>query len=367
MACLAGSGESLTSDDLTAFQAVAGGRAPPSRRVRELVAVVSRRAGKGRIAAALAVHASALTEHSAVLAPGETGVVACISPTVLQAQIVKSYVLGFLQSTPAPRHEIADASGPEIRLKNGNIITTLTSDYRTLRGRTLLCAILDEASFLRDEVSAAPDIETARALRPGLATTGGMLVIISSPYRRAGLIFQMHRDHFGRDDDDVLVVQGASRAFNPLLEEQVVQTAVVNDAHAAQSEWLGEWRSDLAAFLSEEMIEAAVDRDPPAELPPRDGIVYFAFVDSSSGRHDAFTICICHRGGERLIVDVIRGRKSDPAATAAEFAALAKEYRCSTITGDAYAVGWIEGAFTKAGLQYRRSPLTSMSCDELTG
>jgi hypothetical protein len=59
------------------------------------------------------------------------------------------------------------------------------SDYRSLRGRTLLLAVLDEAAFLRDELSASPDIECTRALLPGLATTDGMLCILSSPYRKA--------------------------------------------------------------------------------------------------------------------------------------------------------------------------------------
>jgi hypothetical protein len=64
----------------------------------------------------------------------------------------------------------------EIRLRNGNVICTLASDYRTLRARTLLLAILDEASFLKDESSRASDLEAARALLPGLATTRGTLV-----------------------------------------------------------------------------------------------------------------------------------------------------------------------------------------------
>jgi hypothetical protein len=39
-----------------------------------------------------------------------------------------------------------------------------------------------------------------------LATTGGMLIGISTPYRRIGLLHQKHRDYFGVDDPDVLVV-----------------------------------------------------------------------------------------------------------------------------------------------------------------
>jgi hypothetical protein len=137
-----------------------------------------------------------------------------------------------------------------------------------LRGRTLLLALLDEASFLRDELSRASDIETARAISPGLMTTGGMLVILSSPYRRAGLVFQRWRDYFGKDDDDCLVVAGPSTAFNPTLDLAEIERAGVIDPEAARSEWYGEFRSDLAALLLDADIDAAIDRDRPLELNP---------------------------------------------------------------------------------------------------
>ncbi len=79
---------------------------------------------------------------------------------------------------------------------------------------------MDEASFLRDETSATPDIEAARALLPGLATTGGMLAVMSSPYRKAGLLHQRVRDFFGQDDPDVLVVTGESTTFSPTLDRK---------------------------------------------------------------------------------------------------------------------------------------------------
>jgi hypothetical protein len=194
-------------------------------------------------------------------------VVACISPTVQQARIVQRYALGFLEASPLLRDEIAETTATEIRLANGNIIATLASDYRTLRGRTLLLAIIDEAAYLRSEESATPDVECARALLPGLTTTGGMLVIMSSPYRQAGLLFERHRDFWGRNDDNVLVVAGPSTAFNPTLDRSVIDAAIAADPEAAQAEWLGQWRSDLQTFLPDNLIDAAVDFNRP--LAPR--------------------------------------------------------------------------------------------------
>jgi hypothetical protein len=125
-------GGALTAAEREAFDRVAGGRAPPPRKVKELAVVASRRAGKGRAAGALAAYESALVDHRALLAPGEVGVVACISPTRAQAQIVKNYTLGFFEASKVLRGEIAEVTADEIRLRNGNVICTLVSDYRTL-------------------------------------------------------------------------------------------------------------------------------------------------------------------------------------------------------------------------------------------
>jgi hypothetical protein len=76
-------GERLSEVERAAFASVSGGRAPPKRgKVRQLAAVVSRRAGKGRMAGALAVFESAIVDHRRHLARGEVGVYACISPTI---------------------------------------------------------------------------------------------------------------------------------------------------------------------------------------------------------------------------------------------------------------------------------------------
>ena len=349
--------EPVTAAERVAFDKVAGGRQPPAREVKELVVVASRRAGKGRAAGALAAYTSALVDHAGRLAPGEVGVVAAVSPTREQAKIVHRYALGYFESSPVLRDEIADVTADEIRLRNGNVICTLANDYRTLRGRTLLLAILDEASFLRDESSSTPDIEAARALLPGLSTTGGMLCILSSPYRRNGLLFQRYRDFFARDSDDVLVVAGPSLAFNRTLDTAMIAAAREHDPQAAISEWDGEFRSDLLQFLDDASIDAAVDHARPAELPPRAKLVYFAFADMSGGGRDASTLAVCHRDGERIVADVVRGRYGDPNAAALDCAALVKQYRCRAITGDAYGGQWVSGAFARANVEYRQSPL----------
>ena len=73
-----------------------------------------------------------------------------------------------------------------------------TGSFRSVRGYTIALAVIDEAAFLRDERSATPDIELARALKPALATLNGRLIVISSPHRKVGLVWDQYRRYYGK-------------------------------------------------------------------------------------------------------------------------------------------------------------------------
>ena len=216
--------------------------------------------------------------------------------------------------------------------------------------------MLDEASFLAES-----DIETARALLPGLATTGGMLVTVSSPYRRSGLVYELHRDFFGVDSDDCLVVAGPSIVFNPTLDVAMIEAATAADPEAAASEWHGEFRVGLSQLFDDATLDQAIDRARPLELPPVSGIFYEGFVDASSGTgHDAFTVGVVHKDKDGLyVVDLVRGTVGpfDPQAVTGQYAALLKDYGIATIVGDYFAAGWVASAFADHGIKYIRAEL----------
>jgi len=205
---------------------------------------------------------------------------------------------------------------------------------------------------------AGRDTEVYSAVLPALATTNGMLIGISTPYRKLGLLHQKWRDHFGVDDDGVLVVQGASRVFNPSLSDAVLAAQRAADPTAADAEWDALFRSDIGAFLDDELIDAAIDHGRPLELPPVDGVIYRAFTDASGGGPDSYTIAIGHKEGDAYVIDVVRGTSSkfDPQATTEEYAALCRQYRIRTVVGDNYAREWVAGAWRRLGFEYLRSP-----------
>src|SRR6516165_3606339 len=256
-------GRPLNSRERDVFASVAGPRAVPTKRVRELWAVAGRRSGKSRIAAAIAVYLALFVKHR--LACGEVGMCLVLAGSRDQARAVFSYVRGLLESAPALRAEIVNVSRYEIELKNGIVIAVHSNSFRTVRGRSLVAGIFDETAFWRDETSALPDIETYRAVLPSLATTNGMLIGISTPYRRLGLLYQKHRDHFGQDGDDVLVVQGRSQAFNPTLADSVIAAQRAADPGGAVSEWDALFRSDISSWLDDEQLNRAIGFGRPHE------------------------------------------------------------------------------------------------------
>jgi hypothetical protein len=286
-------GLGLSRAERRVFGKVAGGRKPPRGRVRELWAIVGRRGGKSRMAACVACYIASFVDHSHKLAAGETGYVLVLAASKSQADAVFQYCVGFLTASPLLADQIEAVTADEIRLKGGIVIAVHTNNFRTVRGRTLLACIFDECAFWRDETTAQPDVETYRAVLPALATVCGLLIAISSAYRRVGLLYTKHRDYFGQDNNDVLVVQGGTETFNPTIDRAVIEGARRDDPTAALSEWDAEFRGDLSAFLD----DAAIHRGRPMELPPRRDVRYHAFVDASAGRHYAFAICIARASG----------------------------------------------------------------------
>ena len=254
---IAAMGEALTESERLQFRELTGRDAEPLARIDELVAVVGRRGGKSRALAVLAVFLAILVDHSGVLAPGERGIVLCIAPDQKQAKLALDYAEAAIAQSPILRQLIAGRTADALELKNGISIEVRSASFRRLRGPTYIAVLADEAAFWHTDESANPDVEILNAVRPGLATTGGPLIIASSPYAKRGVLWDTYRRHYGAEGDPlILVAKGASRDFNPSLPQSVVDRALERDPASACAEFLGEFRSDLQAYVSGEIVEA---------------------------------------------------------------------------------------------------------------
>ena len=343
----------LNRQQRRAFASVARSRKPPKQKVRELWAVAGRRCGKSRIAAALAVYIAQFFPHK--LAAGERGMVLVLAASQEQAKATFSYALAFLRESPLLRREVVEATRSEIRLRNGVIIAIHPNSFRTIRGRTVLACIFDEVAFWPEETSAAPDTEVLTAVLPAMSTAEGMLIALSSPFRKTGLLYDRYKSYFGVDDNGVLVVQGSTQQFNPSLTEERIDELRAADPSAAGAEWDAVFRSGKYGFLTDDDIDNTIDHDRPRELAPRQGVQYFAFVDPNGGGQDAYAIAIGHREGELFIIDVVRSKHRLPRQATMEFAALCRAYRIRRVTGDNFAKDWVQDTWRETGLPYDKA------------
>jgi hypothetical protein len=328
-------------------------RDPPKRRVRELWVIGGRRGGKDSAASLMAAHAAVLFDQEARLRPGERAVVLCVACDREQARIVLGYIKSYFNGVPALKANVRRETSDGIELNNGIDIVVGTNNYRSVRGRAVLLAILDECAFFKSETSASPDVETYRAITPGMATLrGSMLVGISSPYRKAGLLYQKYARHFGKDDGDILVICAPSLTLNPTLDRSLVERALEADP-AARSEWLGEFRDDISGFADVALIEAAVDRNVIVR-PPRPGIMYASFCDPSGGVRDSFTCAVAHLEGDVAVLDNLLEVRApfDPTSATQQVCGTLKAYGLRATVGDKYAAAWVVDAFSKNGILY---------------
>ncbi len=346
----------LTEDEFAIYTKHTQRTIAPENAFREAWVIVGRRGGKSLVAAVVAVYCACFKDYSPFLKPGELAVIAILAADRKQAQIILRYIRGFLQ-LPILRKLVLNDVQESIELKGGVLIEVQTASFRTTRGRTYALVLLDEAAYFRSEESANPDTEIVKAVRPGLATIpGAMLLVISSPYARKGALWSAYSKHFGKDSK-VLVWQGATLEMNPSVDPAVIEEALEEDEPAARAEYFAEFRKDIEAYLSREVLDTCTIAGRQ-ELPPVAGVKYFAFTDPAGGSGaDSFTLAIAHAEKDKSILDAVREIKPpfSPEATTLELCGFLKSYRITAVTGDRYAGEWPREQFRKNGITYNLS------------
>jgi hypothetical protein len=199
-------------------------------------------------------------------------------------------------------------------------------------------------------------VEILNAIRPGLGTTGGMLIVASSPYARRGVLWDTYKRHFGpQGSETILVCHGSTRDFNPGFSQRIIDVAMEEDGPKANAEYGAIFRTDLESFVSREAVDAVVV-EGRRELPPASGTSYQAFVDPAGGSGgDAMTLAVAHRTKAGVaVLDAVRELKPpfSPETAVSDFALLLETYKISRVTGDHYAGEWPREQFRKCGISY---------------
>jgi hypothetical protein len=358
---IAAMGEALTDEERAIFTKLTGREREPGERVDELWCVIGRRGGKSRAVAALLVYLATMVDYRSQLVLGERGVVLCLARTQEQSQVVLEYVAGVIEAAPILAKMVIRRAADSLTLFNRGatiVIAVRAASFRSVRGLTCVAAVADEIAFWQGEDgSANPDVEILRAVRPTLLTTHGPLIAISSPYARRGeLRATFKRDYGPQGDPRILVAHAGSREMNPTLRQADIDREMARDPAAGLAEYYAEFRTDISAFVSQEVIDGCVARGV-FELPPAADVSYLGFVDPSGGASDAMTLAIAHRRGDMVILDAAREIQPpfNPDAATTEFSTLLKAYGVAKVIGDRYAGEWVREPFRRHGIDYQLS------------
>jgi hypothetical protein len=361
---LASQGEPLTDSEREQWRHLTGRDREPLARAEEVHIIGGRRSGKTSGISALALYAAALVDYSDRLMIGERGIVLVIAENQRQARISFRYVEAAFYASPPLAKLVIGRTASSLSLSNNVAIEVHSADFRAIRGMTCVMVIVDEIAFLRNEGSSNPDHEIIDAVRPALVTTGGQLVTIGSPYAKRGVQYDVFTQHFGPGGDPkIIVAKGATRQFNSTVPQSIIDRAIERDPQSAQSEWLSEFRNDIAAFVSREVVDSAV-LPGVFEIPHVHGEDYVAFCDPSGGSSDSFTLAVATNRPDEDDDEIATGAlvclrefrpPFSPDDVVSEISALIANYGLDQLTGDRYAGEWVVERFREHNVRYEVS------------
>jgi hypothetical protein len=160
----------------------------------------------------------------------------------------------------------------------------------------------------------------------------------------------------------ILYLQGASILLNPTLEKSLIESAYQDDAESARAEWGGEFRNDVTAYLTDDVIDRSLcpgerSRARLAEFN------YVGFVDAAGGvaGGDSMTCAVAHQGERgRVFVDqlIAIDPPFDTEAAVERCAMALKSFGLGSAQADKYAGLWPAQSFQRHGISLEACPLS---------
>jgi len=379
----------LDAGEMALFQQCTGLDELPQEDIKEVYLIIGRRGGKSTVTALLAVIYALWGGWEKYLAPGETANAFIIATNKQQAGIIKRYVSAILAMPPFKRLVKKELS-EEIMLHNGVNIAIKPASWRSSRGFSVGLLCMEELAFWRFESdSETCDKEIYTAIKPGMTTIKNSLVVgLSTPFTRQGLLWQKYRDHFGKPGP-VLIWRAPTWTMNQTMTRAELERDFLEGLGESEfdAEYGANFRSDLESWMPHDLYEAAVD--PISHRPPVSGIVYVGFCDPAEGLRkggDSMTFAVAHmarpdgdppafegldEGEDQRVYfldKVVEFRPPfNPEAVISEISRVCEEYDISTVHQDRHALAWIASDFQKHGVAVQVSKLNKSQIYEHFG
>ena len=339
----------LDENDHALSEAIFGPVEAVPAEARQRVAVVKgARIGGTMMASYRLVHL-ALTVPLPKLARREHGFALVIAPDMKTAKQGLNYIAGALEHHDLAPMVVSEKSDSIIiKRPDGRIIefAVLAASHggRAERGRSLVGALLDEASFFYDENYAVNDVTLYQAVAPRIVP-GGQLLVVSTPWCEKGLLYSLHRENFANPSSCLcaLAPTPLMRTDDPMLLG-FVEHERVNDPENCSREYLAEFLSGGAGqFFDANTIRAALDEDAHADIPYDQRFRHYLGVDlglvhdSSVGivvrlSKDGKNVEVCH-------IRELRPARGEPlklAETCETLSEVAEFYHCVRVVADQF-------------------------------
>jgi len=258
----------MTREEMEIYSKYTGGRVTLPGIVEECWLISGRRSGKSTIAALVAVYLACFKSYKEILRRGEKARILVIASDQDQARVVMDYIFGFFELPILADRIVRPPTKQQLEVTGGVVIEVAVNSFRSVRGYTLAAVICDEIAYWRSDQSAEPDYEVVQALLPGLATIPGALLLgLSSPYAKSGILFDRHQEHYGKESN-VLIWQSPSAEMNPTEQlGRTIQAKYQSDPVAAASEYGAQFRTPTESYISREKVHR-VTVEGRGDLPP---------------------------------------------------------------------------------------------------
>ncbi len=266
----------------------------------ELILVIGRRSGKSALSALFAayeIYKLLNRGHPQAyygMPPGSEIRILCVANDKDQASIVYGDVQAHVEAVDYFKSSVANSTQTFMRFRTENDRkkfgqngkSTIVSSFKSsiakgLRGRGVICSILDEIGFFVDTGRSSAE-QIYRAINPALAQfspkdknnrhiplgpSDGRMILISSPDAREGFFFKQYQLAMSKDkgSSDILVIQAPTWEVNPTLSTEYYEKEYFKDPKSFMTEHGAQFSDRVRGWIEsyKDLRDCIDDRHKP--------------------------------------------------------------------------------------------------------
>jgi hypothetical protein len=346
----------------------------PEEAHKVIASVIGGRSGKSYLATLRLLHLCCTVVLDGVLAPGQRAHAAIICPDVATAMEALVYFVGACWACPKLRDSI-DPKITKTVIKDGKMVEgfvfkrpldgrfvevavrAVRQGGANVRGRWYVGALMDEACLFFDASYKLSDDVVYKAIKPRIVMPGGQLLLSSTPWLDAGVLYTLWETEFGKPQT-ALVAHAPTLVLRPTNAgiRATVEGEYKTDPENARREFGAEFGTGNSAdwidriSLRRCVREAAQPKAVPGEEIGAGGDLGFARNSS------ALVVVVRDPKTGRIRVTRIEERRPQmgkplkPSEVCGEFAQLLRADGCEVMTADRHYAETAREALDASGL-----------------